>query len=171
VQEGFGFVGLDYGGNLGRRGIACAQDSAGALSCFGYEPYEGLSQPTPTRIATSGTSAVRQFAVGGVGTPFIGLPQSYQTHACLVDAADSVACWGSNAYGQLGDGTTTDHGTPATIPHLDNVVQVTTGGAHTCAVTTDGTAYCWGANNRGQLGIGEAGTPATVPQLVATPSS
>ena len=164
AQRGFGFVSLAYGGTGGGRGKACAQDASGALRCFGFIPYEALPQPTPEILPASEAGVARQFDVGGKWAS--ELDMQFQTHACLVGSTDTVACWGSNAAGQLGDGTTTDRDATAMIPQLVDVAQVTTGGMHTCAVTKSGTAYCWGQNREGQLGIGLTGTPATTPQLV-----
>ncbi len=81
-----------------------------------------------------------------------------------------VACWGSNAKGQLGVsmadpgpfnapfGAVTDGST-----NSDNGIamgSVTCGAEFACALGPDGTAYCWGANESGQLGTGSVGLPS-----------
>ena len=64
-------------------------------------------------------------------------------------------CWGYNNKGQLGDGTTTNHSTPASVALLgNNVVELAGGGEHTCALLGGGTVWCWGENGKGQLGNG-----------------
>src|SRR6266498_1970328 len=60
--------------------------------------------------------------------------------------------WGSNLYGQLGDGTTTSQYSPEQIG--SGFAFVAAGAAHTVAVKTDGTLWAWGWNSRGQLGDG-----------------
>src|SRR5678815_2633035 len=78
-----------------------------------------------------------------------------------------MVCWGDNASGQIGDGTTTDRGTPVTIPPPGGMTwaQIAAGDNHTCARTNTGRIYCWGRNLAGELGIG-MGLTATTPQAV-----
>ena len=56
---------------------------------------------------------------------------------CAVLDDGSVACWGGNNYGQLGDGTTTDRHTPTQTASLGSgrtAVAISAGSFHTCAV-------------------------------------
>jgi serine/threonine-protein kinase len=86
--------------------------------------------------------------------------------ACAVADA-KVFCWGENAAGQLGDGTTEDRETPVQAGDLTGVTAVSTDAGTTCAIS-DGAVYCWGSNSSGQLGNGSADdslTPVRVPGL------
>ena len=62
-------------------------------------------------------------------------------------------CWGTNGYGQLGDGTTQTASRPQAATQLEQVAQISAGEGFTCAVNTAGEAYRWGYNRNGQLGI------------------
>jgi alpha-tubulin suppressor-like RCC1 family protein len=79
-----------------------------------------------------------------------------------------VRCWGSNADGQLGDGSTTDRASPPTEDVLTGVASIATGDGYTCALTTTGGVRCWGFGVAGQLGNGNGGDGT---KLVAPPIS
>lgn len=109
--------------------------------------------PTPTPTPTP-TSPPPPALMSG--------PQSItagESHSCALDTAGKAWCWGSNAEGQLGDGTSTD----STVPVAANTdglsrdltfSDIDAGGNQTCALDTSGKAYCWGA--------GRAKTPTPV---------
>ncbi len=85
------------------------------------------------------------------------------TCAIVVNALD---CWGYNANGQVGDGTTTTRLTPHRISNT--ATGVSTSGFHTCAVLGNG-AYCWGSNTDGQLGDGTINQVLSAQQVPALP--
>jgi alpha-tubulin suppressor-like RCC1 family protein len=65
-----------------------------------------------------------------------------------------VSAWGDNSNGQLGDGSTVEHHTPAPVKGLERVRKVAGGSGHAVALLEDGTALAWGRNAFGQLGDG-----------------
>jgi alpha-tubulin suppressor-like RCC1 family protein len=65
-----------------------------------------------------------------------------------------VWAWGYNAFGQLGDATTTNRSTPVSTANLSGVTGIAAGGHHTLAARGDGTAWAWGRNSSGELGDG-----------------
>lgn len=75
--------------------------------------------------------------------------------------------WGYNAYGQLGDGTTTDRWTPRQVGTDSNWASASAGTLHTVAVKTNGTLWTWGDNEYGQLGDGTI-TNRSRPAMVGT---
>jgi hypothetical protein len=62
-------------------------------------------------------------------------------HTCAA-TVESVLCWGFNASGQLGDGTTESRSKPVEI--LRGAYRVAAGATHTCA-WSDKEVLCWGA--------------------------
>jgi alpha-tubulin suppressor-like RCC1 family protein len=110
------------------------------------------------------TLATQVVNLGGVSAIATGW-----NHSCAVKSADgSVWCWGSNAGGQLGIGTSgmmTNSNVPVQVMGLTGVTQISAGELHTCARKSDGTAWCWGKNDKGQLG-NDTTTDSNVPVQV-----
>lgn len=79
--------------------------------------------------------------------------------------------WGSNRFGQVGDGTTTRRRYPVRVqtPAGVTFTAVTSGWHHTLAVGSDGNAYAWGYNGYGQLGDG-TNTDSSTPVQVLAPA-
>lgn len=81
-------------------------------------------------------------------------------HGCALEHDGSVWCFGENATGQLGDGTTstTPTATPARVieagtgASIGDASAIGAGHDWACAIRTGGTVWCWGNNGSGQLG-------------------
>jgi alpha-tubulin suppressor-like RCC1 family protein/tRNA A-37 threonylcarbamoyl transferase component Bud32 len=73
---------------------------------------------------------------------------------CGLERGGRAYCWGENASGQLGNGTTTERRSPEPVSGDLSFIAVAAGNAHACGVTAQGDAYCWGQNSSGQLGDG-----------------
>ncbi len=74
--------------------------------------------------------------------------------------------WGSNAQGQLGNGTTAGSASPVDVVGLTGITALGAGAEHSLAVRSDGTAWAWGQNAQGELGDGTT-TDRTTPVQVA----
>lgn len=143
---------------------ACAI-AAGKAYCWGQGASGQLGngafsqKESPDAVRTDGVLSGRTVATVAAGG----------AHSCVV--ADGLAfCWGSNANGQLGNGSTTSVNTPIAVDVSGvlmgrRVSQLAAGGAHTCAIA-DGKAFCWGLGTSGQLG-NSAATTSSVPVAVA----
>lgn len=78
-------------------------------------------------------------------------------HTCAIHRDDSVWCWGSNSYGQLGLGdqsSVSDVATPQKVPTFGDgatPIEIVAGKFHTCARLNDGSVWCWGRNSSGAV--------------------
>lgn len=75
-------------------------------------------------------------------------------YTCALTVGGEANCWGANAVGQLGDGTTSRRWTPTRVASDARFVQLALGGSSACGLTDDGRVLCWGRNQNGQLGRG-----------------
>jgi alpha-tubulin suppressor-like RCC1 family protein len=89
-------------------------------------------------------------------------------HHCLVlDSTGNVWTWGDNAYGQLGDGTTSARSSsnPYKVP-LSGIVAIAAGNANSYALDFSGKVWAWGAGkNNGDGGSATDKTPVPVQNL------
>jgi alpha-tubulin suppressor-like RCC1 family protein len=97
-------------------------------------------------------------------------------HSLALCSDGTVAAWGSNTSGQLGDNTTTQRNLPVAVNTGTNsalygkaVVAIAGGGYHSLALCSDGTVAAWGNNYDGQLGDNTT-TQQEVPVAVNTAS-
>ena len=99
-------------------------------------------------------------------------------HSVAIRLDGTLWAWGSNYYGQLGDGTTAARATPQQAGTLTTWQSASAGIHHTAALRTDNTCWAWGGNAVNQLGTA-AGlqltpvqiAPATTWREVATGTS
>ena len=96
------------------------------------------------------------------------------SHSLVLKSDGSVWSFGSNQYGQLGDGTTTDRTTPVQVTGLTGVIAVAAARYNSYALQTDGAGggivWAWGDNQFGQLGDGSTLTRSTPVRVSNLPS-
>jgi len=132
----------------------CAVDGDGAVWCWGNDGngrlgVEAAAGATPQPVAVTGLPGPATAVAAGVA------------HTCALLADGSVACWGGNRWGELGDGSTTSRSRPAPVRGLAGPASALAAGDHlTCAVLAAGAVACWGWNDCGQLGQGSFDGPA-----------
>jgi hypothetical protein len=85
---------------------------------------------------------------------------------CGVTTTGVGYCWGTNAYGEVGDNTTTQRSTPTLVSGGYTWASITVGYEDVCGVTTTGVGYCWGLNSAGQGGNGTT-AQKNVPTLIS----
>lgn len=141
----------------------------GTVYGFGRNNYGQLgdstttNKPAPVQVL-KGAYSGNYYLGDNVNNPIIAIAAGTR-HSMVIDAAGTVYSFGRNAFGMLGDSTTTDRKTPVKVKkgayngtnYLgDNVsnpiVSFSPGTFHTLAADAVGTVYAFGANDVGQLG-------------------
>jgi alpha-tubulin suppressor-like RCC1 family protein len=136
----------------------CGLTATGVAYCWGLNAYGEIGDGTKTQRTTP-------VAVVAPGLTFASLTAG-QSHTCGLTATGAAYCWGSNEYGQLGDGTNTSRTTPvAALAGGLTFATLVAGDRNTCGLTPAGAAYCWGSNVNGTLGTGLTTGPSTCAQV------
>jgi hypothetical protein len=117
----------------------------------------GTTADSPVPVQVAGLSQVTSISAG--------FDASLATRTRGVTALTSVVTWGGNAYGQLGDGTLTDHLTPEQVTGINTpyIAGISAGHHFAVVLGTDGSAWGWGADESGQLDNAPTGNPVNRP--------
>ena len=148
----------DAGCDSGRRYGEFAGDGLSNHCVSAADTCGAIGEPccAGTNACQTGLACTGGVCVGCVAALALG-----DAHGCaLLAGGGTVACWGNDDHGQLGNGTiggmaaaavpvVDDHGVP-----LGGIAAIAAGGNHTCALRADKTVVCWGD---------DAPVPALVP--------
>ena len=137
---------------------SCAVHATGEVSCWGdnWQGELGNGESGP------GIQSAVPVKASGIADA-LAVASGYD-HTCALREGGKVSCWGSNEFGQIGNGR--DFLTqvlgdsfitgPDEVVSLDDAVAIAAGGAASCAVRETGEMSCWGSNSYGRLGNSEA---------------
>jgi alpha-tubulin suppressor-like RCC1 family protein len=157
---------------------SCALLSDGTAWCWGRNRTGELGLGTAARQdVTLRTEPTEITAVTDIAEIELGA-----RHTCARKNDGTVWCWGSNDFGQLGDGmeehpedqcmngtTLVDcSSVPVRVAGIDDAVELEVGRQHSCVIRSDGTVWCWGYNDNYEVTPGSrlpVYTPARVPSL------
>ncbi len=145
---------------------ACSITLYGSVYCWGSNPYGGLGNNSTAQA----NAPVAVYTGGVLADKIIGKVSVGQYHSCAIDMAGVAYCWGYNAKGQLGDGTTNDSSKPVAVNMTGalngkTLKAISSSYYNNCSIASDGKAYCWGDNGSGQLGNGTT-TSSSIPVAV-----
>ena len=138
----------------------CGRTDGGRVYCWGSSNWgsvgngsaAGVLYPTPQLLAPTQIATVTSGPMAA--------------HTCALRGDGERLCWGWNAQGQIGDGTTNNASTPRDTGSVGvPAATLSAGWANTCALQS-GRLLCWGDNSAGQLGNG-----TTTSSLSPTPAA
>ena len=141
--------------------------SDGTLAAWGRNEYKQLGN-----LRSTDSNVPVLVNRGGVlaGKTVVAIAAGGQ-HNLAVCSDGTLAAWGRNEWGQLGNNSTTHSGAPVAVDMTGvlsgkTAVAAVAGQDHSLALLSDGTLAAWGSNGSGQLG-NNSGTNSSVPVLVS----
>jgi alpha-tubulin suppressor-like RCC1 family protein len=137
---------------------AFATKANGSVVAWGLAGSIGVAGTanSPTPVPVPGLNNIEQISahIGGLART----------------SAGDVWFWGTNSYGESGDGTTTGvYVTPVQVPGLHQITGIAVAGWHCLALRSDGTVWGWGNNQVGEVGVGPAPYTQNTPIVVPLP--
>ncbi|MDZ4085011.1 MAG: hypothetical protein U1E10_18865, partial [Bdellovibrionales bacterium] len=132
----------------------CGLRTDGSVRCWGSQANGRVGNGL-----TSGNALLPELV--NIGGTAVDISVGYD-HACAIRVDGATFCWGGNAIGQIGNGTTIQAPLPVEIVTGGTMVQISAGQYYSCALRVDGKAYCWGEGASGKLGQG-SGSNSSVP--------
>jgi alpha-tubulin suppressor-like RCC1 family protein len=164
-------------------GVSITQISAGAFYSlalgsdghvygWGNNASGNLGNGTTTPVSVSAPVVMSAGAIPtGVTITQISAGQD---HSLMLGSDGHVYATGSNAAGELGDGSATPSSSSpvavsaGAIPTGVTIIQISAGFSHSLALGSDGHVYAWGSNINGQLGNGTTtSAPVNTPVAVS----
>lgn len=121
----------------------CALKTDHTMWCWGENSSGQVGDGTTTNRTTP--TQVGSF------TDWSNVQVSLNGTVCAMRSDNSLWCWGYNANGQVGDGSTTNRSSPVQIGST-NWTDFFLGSTHACAIKNTGTGWCWGNGNAGEIG-------------------
>jgi alpha-tubulin suppressor-like RCC1 family protein len=138
---------------------AAALKTDGTLWTWGQGLYGALANGAPNNTASPGT-------VSGGGTTWSQLSCS-TNHIAAIKTDGTLWTSGANNFGQLGDGTTTNRSSFATVAGGGTTWSQVSAGPALAAIKTDGTLWTCGYNNYGELGNGTTVSTSSLAQIAS----
>jgi alpha-tubulin suppressor-like RCC1 family protein len=141
------------------------------VMAWGSNSYGQLGDTSTTRrlLPTSidGTDVL-------AGKTIVAVAGGY-LHSLALCSDGTLAAWGYNVYGQLGNNSNAPSNVPVAVDRSGvltgkTVIAISAGPFHNLALCADGTVAAWGYNNYGQLGTGDK-VASRVPVLVNPPGA
>jgi len=144
----------------------CDVNAAGQIYCWGSNT-DGQIGADPATIPSRNSPA----QITGLTIKVTGIAAGAAT-TCLINEVGTVACWGKNDLGQLGNGLTVANtfavgsivtGTGPAVGSAPAVFLSQFTNNHVCLIMQSGVARCWGNGAMYQLGNGNNTSPRRTP--------
>lgn len=137
----------------------CAISSSDSLWCWGAnDNQQAVGAAAPAGDQTSPVNFDN-------ATGYLAIAAGFD-HNCGITASNQLTCFGSNANGKTGAGTSSGSRDAGLISDSGvSYTKIAVNADHSCGITSSNAMKCWGSNARGRAGLGGTGSTST-PTLV-----
>ncbi|MCL2038658.1 hypothetical protein FWG86_02025 [Candidatus Saccharibacteria bacterium] len=151
-----------------------ALGSNGSVWTFGWNNngQRGIGSPTASAAGFRAPTQLPPSAFGNL--PVIDVASAFHT-SCAINLAGAAYCWGHNAAGSVGDGTTTNRTSPVPVVMPAGITFRQLSGSSGNdnsgsfgALGSDGNVYVWGSGAGYTLGTGATANRNTPTQITST---
>lgn len=143
----------------------CALLENSQIKCWGQNSEGQLGQGHANNMGDGAREMGEALSIVDLGTNRFAIDvQAGLNFACALLDNSTLKCWGTNGYGQLGQGHGNSIGDEAgemgdSLPAINlgsnrTVIQMAVGYYHVCVILDDGSVKCWGQSIG--LGLGQA---------------
>ena len=147
----------------------------GSVWAWGHNDHADLGVPSN---AVSSSTPLQVMGADGMPLTGVSAVAAGSQHSVALKSDGTVWAWGTDSYGQLGDGQSSNVAEPVPVQVKGAVGQapagataIAAGASHSLAVGSDGTVWGWGDNSFGQLGDGhKTRFEATPVEVVGLPA-
>jgi alpha-tubulin suppressor-like RCC1 family protein len=151
----------------GSRSMALCSD--GTLAAWGFNLFGQLGNNSTTNSIVP----VAVMATGALMGKTVVAASAGALHSVALCSDGTVAAWGNNYYGQLGNNSEMNSRVPVAVTATNllagkTVVAVSAGDYHSLALCSDGAAAAWGSNIEGQLGNNSTRNSSVPVKVTAT---
>jgi alpha-tubulin suppressor-like RCC1 family protein len=148
--------------------------------------YNGAAIDSTGRLYMWGTNNEGQLGIGSSGavsslgaTQYYNVPGNYNGitdakaicigsyHVVLIKTNGQVQTWGTNAYGRLGNGSTSTNSFSPYNTSLTNGIKCSANMYNSSVTSSDGLGYFFGGNNLGETGGGSTSNSVNTPTATA----
>lgn len=121
---------------------SCVVTTSSEIRCWGNNSYGQLGTAVPV-----GQSSHTPTAINGLSGTYNVVATGVDS-ICALRSDASVYCWGSDLFGQRGDGasTTADAAAPSRVSGSQTVLGLTSEMNTNCLITSNSGVLCWGSN-------------------------
>ncbi len=137
----------------------CAISSSDSLWCWGANESQqavGAAAPTGDQLNPVNVDGATSYLAIDAGVD----------HNCAITSANELSCFGSNANGKTGAGTSSGVRDAGLISDSGvSYSKISINADHSCGIISTNALKCWGSNASGRSGLGGSST-ATTPTVV-----